>query len=118
MGVETDVAPPPPDIIAPTKDNEDNEDAVAGPRLHIHVKLAKAITHMNFSIIYLPLSNNGYSTGQHVDVSELTDKIGQPDLIFLLQKFLWDQIHLISDSSTSASSSPVALPLFNKPVSI
>ena len=43
MGVETYVAPPPPDLIAPTKDNGDNEDAVAGPRLHTHVKLAKTI---------------------------------------------------------------------------
>lgn len=60
------MAPPPPDPISPTADNEDDEGAVAAPRLHSHVKLAKTITHMYFSIIYLLPSYTGYATGLHV----------------------------------------------------
>ena len=51
-----------------------------------------------------------------MDASELANKIGQQDLVPFICRFLWDQLHPISDSSSASKSLPTALPFFNKPI--
>ena len=52
-----------------------------------------------------------------MDTSKLANKISQPDLVPLIHKFLQDQLHPNSDSSTSTSLSAV-LPFFDEPISV
>ena len=52
-----------------------------------------------------------------MDASKLANEISQPDLVPLICKFLQDQLHPDSDSSTSTSLSAV-LPFFDEPISV
>ena len=111
------------DVVPPTQnlqDNDEDEGAAAGPRLHAQVRLTKTITHKCLSFMDLPSLNNSYTTGQKVDASELADEINQPNLVLLIRQFLQDQLRPNSNSSTPVSSSPApsVLPFFNEPISI
>jgi len=52
-----------------------------------------------------------------VDASEIAAAVSQPDLILLIRHFLRDQLHPVSDSSSTATS-PLPLPFFDEPISV
>jgi hypothetical protein len=52
-----------------------------------------------------------------VDASEIAAAVSQPDLIPLIRHFLRDQLHPVSDSSSTATS-PLPLPFFDEPISV
>jgi hypothetical protein len=52
-----------------------------------------------------------------VDASKIAAAVSQPDLIPLICHFLHDQLHTVSDSSSTATS-PLPLPFFDEPISV
>jgi hypothetical protein len=52
-----------------------------------------------------------------MDASEIAAAVSQSDLIPLIRHFLCDQLHPISDSSSTATS-PLPLPFFDEPISV
>src|ERR1700722_6510078 len=94
-------------------DDDDDEGAVVGPRIQAHVNLAKTITRK-----YTFISNiTSFAIGRNVDASKIAAAVSQPDLILLIRHFLRDQLHPVSDSSSTATS-PLPLPFFDEPISV
>ncbi|KAH9979688.1 hypothetical protein BJV74DRAFT_720482, partial [Russula compacta] len=86
--------------------------ATPGPRTLTSTRLGKPIGME--STVSLLSSINSFYSGKQLTAASLAAKYGWPHFIHLLCKFLYDQFHLNSISSTlSSTSSDMNLPNFH-----
>jgi hypothetical protein len=97
-------------------DDDDGGDAL-GPTVLATVELAKTLGKSLFN--YLPNHNNNILIVRHDKVENLAASLDEPDLMRLIQSFLWDQLrNTLSLSNIDSSDDDDDLPAFNEIISV